>query len=89
MKKALDSLFYSGLAIIFMPIIIIVLIFAMGANTESRSANSPKEIIERRIVYDTVKVKVEVPQIITSTPKKEKKKPKEDQDSLPSTKDTL
>ena len=89
MKKTFDYLFYSGLTIIFMPLGLATLIFTISANTSNNSINSPKEIIERHIIYDTVKVKVEVPQIITSTPKKEKKKPKEDQDSIPSTKDTL
>lgn len=89
MKKTLESLFYSGLAIIFMPIVVAVLIFAVSANTSSNEKNSPQEIVERRIIYDTVKVRVEVPEVIVAKPKKEKKKPKEEKDSVQQDLDTL
>ncbi len=88
MKKSLDNLFWSGVAIIFIPIIIVLLIFIVSssASREKSLASQPNEIIERRIVYDTVRVEVKVPEVIITRSKKEKKK---NQDTLQSSSDSL
>jgi hypothetical protein len=76
MKKNLNALFYTGLLIVFMPFVI-VLMFIYTGSIEERERSSVKiekpPKVERKIIYDTVRIEVKVP-----VKSKTKKKSSED-----------
>jgi len=54
--KTSKSLFYSGLALVVLPILVIVILWWASAKIDNH--NEKKSNTEKKIVYDTVKVKV-------------------------------
>lgn len=64
MRKSLNQLFYTGLFIIFTPIFLIVtpIIYVKLANSSEPTLNSVKNapVVEKKIVYDTVRVEIKV-----------------------------
>lgn len=64
MRKSLNQLFYTGIFIIFTPIFLIVapIVYVKLANSSEPTSNPAKniQVIEKKIVYDTVRVEVKV-----------------------------
>lgn len=74
MGKKLNSLFYFGLTLFLLPIFAILTVLLTIAITGNKTNPLPKikpdsARVDRRIIYDTVRVKVEVP---IKKPKKQK-----------------
>lgn len=77
--KAYKNLYYTGLSLILIPIIVVIVVFYFSSRESTKYQKPPKQ----KVVYDTVKVKVKVYDTVIIKKIKYIEKPKrESTDSL-------
>ena len=77
--KAYKNLYYTGLSLIIIPIIMVIVVFYFSSRDNQKFEKVPKQ----KVVYDTVKVKVKVYDTVIIKKIKYIEKPKkESTDSL-------